>query len=62
MLAAKVTALLSGGLNVSEEGVRAVALPALRHRIILSYEALADGVSADAVIEAILAHVPSPAE
>ena len=62
VLAAKVTALLSGGLNVSEEGLREVAAPALRHRVILSYEALADGVSADAVIDSVLAHVPSPAE
>ncbi|HEX2053736.1 MAG TPA: AAA family ATPase [Actinomycetota bacterium] len=62
VLAAKVTALLGGELNVSEEGLRAVALPALRHRIILSYEALADGISADSVIDAILAHVPSPAK
>jgi MoxR-like ATPase len=54
--------LLSGGLNVSEDGLRHVAPPALRHRIILSYEALADGISPDAVVEAILAHVPSPAE
>jgi MoxR-like ATPase len=61
-LAAKVTALLGGGLNVSEEGIREVARPALRHRVILSYEALADGVTADAIVDAILASVPSPAE
>jgi MoxR-like ATPase len=62
VLAAKVTALLGGGLNVSEEGIREVARPALRHRVILSYEALADGITADAVVDAVLAHVPSPAE
>jgi MoxR-like ATPase len=62
VLAAKVTALLAGGLNVSEEGIREVARPALRHRVILSYEALADGITADAIVDAILAHVPSPAE
>jgi MoxR-like ATPase len=62
VLAAKVTALLGGGLNVSEEGIREVARPALRHRVILSYEALADGISADAVVDAVLAHVPSPTE
>ncbi|MGH2820820.1 MAG: AAA family ATPase, partial [Actinomycetota bacterium] len=62
VLAAKVTALLSGRLNVAEEDIRSVALPALRHRIILSYEALADEVSQDAIVEAVLASVPSPKE
>ncbi|MGH7531424.1 MAG: AAA family ATPase [Gemmatimonadales bacterium] len=59
-LAAKAIALLAGRLNVAEEDLRAVATPALRHRVILSYEALADEVAPDAVVEAVLAHVPSP--
>ena len=62
VLAAKVSALLDGRLNVSEEDVRSVARPALRHRVILSYEALADGVAPDAIVDAVLAHVPSPAK
>jgi MoxR-like ATPase len=62
VLAAKVTALLAGALNVSEEGIREVARPALRHRMILSYEALADGVTADAIVDGILEHVASPKE
>ncbi len=62
VLAAKVTELLAGALNVSEEGIREVAHPALRHRMILSYEALADGVTADAIVDGILEHVPSPQE
>ena len=62
VLAAKVSALLDGRLNVSEEDVRSVARPALRHRVILSYEALADGVAPDSIVDALVAHVPSPAK
>ena len=62
VLAAKVTALLAGRLNVSEEDLRAVARPALRHRIILSYEALADGIAPDGVVDAVVEATPSPQE
>ena len=62
VLGAKVMALLAGRLNVAEEDVVAIARPALRHRVILSYEALADGVAADAIVDAVVAHVPSPAK
>jgi MoxR-like ATPase len=61
MLASKATTLLDGRLNVSVEDIRAAAIPALRHRLILSYEAIADGVTADAVIDEILTAHPSPA-
>ena len=62
VLGAKVNALLEGRLNVAEEDVTTVARPALRHRVILSYEALADGVAADALVDAVLGHVSSPAK
>ena len=61
VLAAKVAALLDGRLNVSEDDVRAIAPPALRHRVILSYEAMADGVTADQVVTDVLAAHPAPA-
>ncbi|MCB0178155.1 MAG: MoxR family ATPase [Anaerolineae bacterium] len=53
-LAAKVRALLEGRYNVSFEDVRRVYLPAMRHRVILNFEAQAEGVTTDAVIEAVL--------
>jgi MoxR-like ATPase len=61
-LAAKVRALLEGRFNVSFEDVRRVYLPALRHRVILNFEALAEGVSADQVLLEILNQVPQKAD
>jgi len=54
MLGAKVTALLAGRYNVAFEDVHAVALPALRHRLILNFDGLAEGISPDSVIEELL--------
>jgi MoxR-like ATPase len=61
VLAAKVAALLDGRLNVSEDDIREMATPALRHRVILSYEAVADGVNADRLLDELLAANPTPA-
>ena len=58
VLGAKIRALMEGRLNVSYDDVRAVALPALRHRLILNFEAEASGVSADDVLRGVLAEVP----
>ena len=57
-LAAKVRALLGGRYNVSFEDVRRVYLPALRHRVILNFEAEAEGISTDQVLLEILEKVP----
>ncbi len=56
-LAAKVRALLEGRYNVSFEDVRRVFLPALRHRVILNFEAEAESVDTDQVLLEILAAV-----
>jgi MoxR-like ATPase len=56
----RILALFSGRDFVSPEDVKTAAYPALRHRIVLSYEAEADGLDADAVIARILSHVPVP--
>jgi MoxR-like ATPase len=60
VLAAKATALLDGRPNAASADVRAVASAALRHRLVLGYEAVADGVSADEVVDEILKAVPEP--
>ena len=57
---AQVRALLEGRYNVSAEDLQATALPALRHRLILNFEGEAEGITADAVVEAILQSIPAP--
>ncbi|MCI0343574.1 MAG: AAA family ATPase [Planctomycetales bacterium] len=49
-LAGKVRALARGRLNLAFEDVRAVALPALRHRILRNFEAEAEGMTADRLV------------
>jgi MoxR-like ATPase len=61
-LAAKVRALLEGRYNVSFEDVRRVYLPALRHRVILNFEAQAEGIGADQVLLEILEKLPEKSE
>jgi MoxR-like ATPase len=53
-LGAKVRALTQGRYNVSVEDLRALALPALRHRIILNFEGEAEGIDADTIIEQLV--------
>ena len=54
VLGAKVRALADGRYNVSLDDLRAMALPALRHRIILNFEGEAEGVDADRLIEQLV--------
>jgi MoxR-like ATPase len=56
----RILALFAGREYVTPEDVKAASYPALRHRIVLSYEAEADGLDADAVNTRILSHVPVP--
>jgi MoxR-like ATPase len=58
--AARARALLDGRSYATPHDVKRVAHPVLRHRLILSYEAEADGVTPDAVIDALLSAVPTP--
>jgi MoxR-like ATPase len=61
ILAAKATALLDGRPSASIADVRAVSWGVLRHRLVLGYEAAADGVTADDLVRAVLDAVPEPA-
>jgi MoxR-like ATPase len=56
---ARAHAWLNNQDYVSPDNVRAIAHDVLRHRLILSFEAEASGVTADQVIDALLNHVPS---
>ena len=57
VLAAKIVALNRGQAFVSADDIRSVALPALRHRLLLNFEGEADEVSTDAIVNELLASV-----
>lgn len=58
ILAAKVQALLKGKYSPDVEEVQAVALPVLRHRMVLSYQAEAEGILPDQLIQKLMEEVP----
>ncbi len=60
VLAARALAFLRGRDYVLPHDVRELALDVLRHRVVLSYEALADDVSPDTIVTAVLRAVPVP--
>jgi MoxR-like ATPase len=51
---AKIRALLAGRYNVAIEDIMQVAMPALRHRLILNFEGQAEGIAPDTLVQAIL--------
>ncbi|THF88627.1 MoxR family ATPase [Deinococcus sp. KSM4-11] len=55
VLAAKAQAMLTGRAHVAPEDIRAVLLPALRHRLQLNFEGVADGIDRDALLLKLLA-------
>jgi MoxR-like ATPase len=61
VLTGKIHAMLDGRFNVSTDDVRAVALPALRHRVIRNFEGEAEGITSESVVRAILDEVKPPA-
>jgi MoxR-like ATPase len=61
VLAGKVRALLEGRYNVSFEDIRRVYMPALRHRVLLNFEAQAENIASDTVLAQILNDVQEKA-
>jgi len=57
LLAGKVRALLQGRQNVSFDDIRAAFLPAMRHRVLLNFEAQAEGLATDTVLATVLSGV-----
>ena len=62
VLGAKARAMLRGRTYVNTEDIQAVAKPVLRHRIITNFNAEAEGITADTVIEKLAAVIPTPAD
>jgi MoxR-like ATPase len=60
ILAGKAAALIEGRPHVTADDIRWAAPAALRHRLVLGYEATAEGVRADAIIDELLHEVPEP--
>ncbi len=60
VVGAKARALLDGRSVAAPADVRAIALPVLRHRLVLNFQAEADGVDADRVVAQLLESVPEP--
>jgi len=58
--ASRALALVRSRDYATVDDVRELAKDALRHRLVLSYEALAEGVDADTILDAVLAAVPAP--
>src|SRR5580700_1047267 len=61
-LASKVRALLDGRFHVSFKDIKEVAVPAMRHRVILNFEGEAEGITTDMVLEKVLAETPTTIE
>jgi MoxR-like ATPase len=61
ILAGKVRALTQGRFNVSFDDIQTVAAAALRHRLILNFEAEAEGITTDHIVAQILSEVPRDA-
>ncbi|MGI8673225.1 MAG: AAA family ATPase [Luteitalea sp.] len=59
LLCGKARALLEGRVTVSLDEVEALALPVLRHRVLVNFQAEAEGLDADAIVVRLLAEVPA---
>jgi len=58
ILGGKIHALLEGRFNVAFEDIEAIAAPSLRHRILLNFEGLAEGIQPDAIIRDVIKSLP----
>jgi MoxR-like ATPase len=59
VLAGKIQAITRGNAFVSVDDIRAVAMPALRHRLLLNFEGEAEQVNADTIVNELLSSVPA---
>src|SRR4051812_8217301 len=62
ILGGKARAILHGRLHVITDDIRAVAYPVLRHRIVTTFNADADGINTDAIITKLLETIPLPTQ
>ena len=60
ILGAKARAVISGRPNVMQEDITALVLPVLRHRVLPSYRAEAEGISVDDIVAKLVEKVANP--
>ena len=60
LLAAKVRALLNGRFAVSIDDIREIAIPVLRHRLVINFHGQSEGITADQIVNEVLANVKTP--
>jgi MoxR-like ATPase len=60
VLGAKARALLQGRAHVAYDDVKALALPVLRHRLLLNFQAQSEKVTSDSIVTKLLGAVPTP--
>jgi MoxR-like ATPase len=60
VLAAKAAALIEGRPHVTAEDIRWAAVPALRHRLVLGYEATAEGIRPEVIIDEVIHSTDEP--
>jgi MoxR-like ATPase len=60
ILGGKARAILHGRLHVTTDDIRAVAHPVLRHRIVTTFNADAEGITPDQIVDRVLEAVPLP--
>jgi len=62
LFGAKARAFFHGRPHITTDDVRAVAKPVMRHRVLVNYAAISEGVTSDTVVEQVLESVPAPSE
>ena len=62
ILGGKARALLHGRLHVTTDDIRAVAYPVLRHRLVTTFNADAEGITTDDVVRKLVQALPLPME
>jgi len=60
ILGAKAHAFFNGRVHITVDDIRAVAAPVLRHRVLVNYAAVAEGIDSDSVVVRLLKEIPAP--
>jgi MoxR-like ATPase len=60
ILGGKARAILHGRLHVTTDDIRAVAYPVLRHRLVTTFNADAEGITTDQIIQRLIEAIPLP--